>query len=100
MWYKRLVDLFKVNNTQGSIKANLTAILEQKPHNLSIDIYIKDQILFQVMPAKTFIELGFQTDKPDQFVAAHFFNENKTLTLDVWPKFQHPNLGKEYHYFE
>lgn len=100
MWYNRFLDLFKTNKTQGSIKASLTTILKQKPRNLYINIYIEDQILFQVLPAKTFIELGFQTDTPDRFVALHFFNKNKTLTLDVLSKFQHPDLGKDYYYFE
>ncbi|WP_424000843.1 hypothetical protein [Maribacter sp. IgM3_T14_3] len=63
-------------------------------------IYIKDQILFQVMPAKNFKDKGLNAQNPNDFVAIHFFNKNKTLTFDKLEKFKSPDLEKEYFHYE
>lgn len=63
-------------------------------------IYIKDQILFQVMPAKNFEDKGLITSNPNDFVIIHFFNKNKTLTFDKLEKFKSPDIDKEYFHYE
>ncbi|MGB6034703.1 MAG: hypothetical protein WBG42_00445 [Cryomorphaceae bacterium] len=74
--------------------------MNQRPNNLHVLIYIKDQILFQVMPAKNFTDEGLNASNPHDFVALHFFNKNKTLTFDKLSKFKSPDLEKQYLYFE
>jgi len=63
-------------------------------------IYIKDQILFQVMPAKNFKDKGLNAQNPKDFVAIHLFNKNKTLTYDKLEKFKSPDLEKGYFHYE
>lgn len=67
--------------------------------NQQIDIWIDDQILFQVMKCEVFKDRGIEYE-PNDFVIVHFFNENKTHTLKAWKKFQ--DDGQENHdcYYE
>lgn len=96
-----IFDIFKKKKRNDqSIATRLTDILNQQPNNLHMMIYIKDQILFQVMPAKNFIEKGLTATNPNDFVTVHFFNKNKTLTFDKLEKFKNADLEKEYFYYE
>jgi hypothetical protein len=96
-----IFDIFKKKKRNDqSIAAKLTDILNQRPNNLHMMIYIKDQILFQLMPAKNFSEKGLTAADPNDFVAIHFFNKNKTLTYDKLEKFKDSDLEKEYFYYE
>jgi len=96
-----IFDIFKKKKKNDqSIAARLTDIMNQRPNNLHMMIYIKDQILFQVMPAKNFKDKGLNAQNPNDFVAFHFFNKNKTLTFDKLEKFKSPDLEKEYFHYE
>lgn len=96
-----IFDIFKKKGRYDhSIAAKLTEILNQRPNNLHMMIYIQDQILFQVMPAKNFNDEGLNASNPNDFVALHFFNKNKTLTFDKLDKFKSPDFEKQYFYFE
>lgn len=96
-----IFDIFKKKRGKNqSISTRLTAILNQQPNNLHIMIYIKEQILFQLMPAKNFIGKGLSAKNTNDFVVVHFFSRNRTLTFDKLEKFKKTNLGKEYFYYE
>ena len=96
-----IFDFFKKKRRHSdSISARLTDILSQNPNNLHVLIYIKNQILFQVMPAKNFVHNGLIVKDPNDFVALHFFNKNKTLTFDKLEKFKSPHLEKQYFNYE
>ena len=94
-----MFDFFKSKNKNSqSISIKLDNIIKQKPNNLHIMVYIKDQVLFQIMPAKNFIEYGFVAKNLNDFVILHFFNKNKTLTFDKREKI---NKSKaDYFYYE
>ena len=96
-----LFDFFKKKRRNNHLFADqLTKVLNQQPNNLHVMIYIKDQILFQLMPAKNFLNKGLESSNPMDLVAIHFFNKNKTLTFDKLDKFKGPKLKKEYFFFE
>lgn len=93
-----IFNIFKRNKEcEQSIATELTSILKQKPKNLHVMVYIKDQVLFQVLPAKNFLSKGLEHSKPNDFVILHFFNKNKTLTFD---KLKTLNLEKNYFFYE
>ncbi len=83
-----------------SISGRLTAILNQHPNNLHITIYIKEQVLFQIMPARNFINNGFKTDRLNDFVVLHFFNKNKTLIFDKLSNIKGTEIEKDFFFFE
>ncbi|QGY44716.1 hypothetical protein GM418_13880 [Maribellus comscasis] len=96
-----IFNIFKKDRRNNqSIAIRLTEILNQQPNNLHLMFYIKDQILFQVMPAKNFQNKGLKILDPNDFVAIHFFNKNKTLTFDKLEKFKNSDFEKEYHFYE
>ncbi|MDF4201593.1 hypothetical protein PXD56_01415 [Maribacter sp. SA7] len=96
-----IFDIFKKKRTNDqSVAARLTDIMNQRPNNLHMVIYIKDQILFQVMPAKNFKDKGLNAQNPNDFVAIHFFNKNKTLTFDKLEKLKSLDLEKDYFRYE
>ena len=96
-----IFDIFKKKKRNDqSIATRLTDILNQRPNNLHIMIYIKDQILFQLMPAKNFTDKGLTATDSNDFVVIHFFNKNKTFTYGKLEKFKNPDLEKEYFYYE
>ena len=79
------------------------AIVECKKNgakDLSINLYIEDQILFQVIMAKHFQENGLETQSIDDMAIIHFFNKNKTLTINTWNKFKIEKLELEYLHYE
>jgi len=61
---------------------------------------ISNQVLFQIIPSRFFIQHGFEPRDEDSFVEAHFFNKNKTNTTEIHEKFKGGNLNTEFFYFE
>src|SRR5690554_1500979 len=90
----------KSNKNSEAISSRLANILNQKPNNLHVTICIQNQILFQIMPAKNFIQHGFKTDKPNDLVAIHFFNKNKTLTFDSLNNIKDTGIANNYYFYE
>ena len=60
---------------------------------LNIMLWIGDQILFQVIPAKHFIDKGIKSNSDKDLVVLHFFNKNKTNTIDTWEYFKNNSDG-------
>ena len=85
--------------SQLSISSAIEACLKRGANNLHINLYIEDQILFQIMPAKNFAEKGFEYKYQD-LVMVHFFNKNKDLTLATWEKFIREKMEDKLFYFE
>ncbi len=99
--YKMIFNLFKKKKRNNdSISARLTEILNHQPNNLHMLVYFKNQILFQIMPAKNFKQNGLTTPNPNDLVVIHFFNKNKTLTFDKLGKFENPDLEQQYFHYE
>ncbi len=96
-----IFDIFKKKRrNEQSVASKLTEILNQRPDNLHIIIYIKDQILFQILPAKNFQDKGLNATNPNDFVSIHFFNKNKTFTFDKLDKFKSSDFEKDYFFYE
>ena len=88
------------NRTTTNINADeIRNFLNQHLPKPQIDYWVDDQILFQVMHAKYFTQRGFQANMND-FAIVHFFNKNKTYTLNTWQKFQENQKVSELFYFE
>lgn len=89
------------NRTATNIQANeIRNFLNAQLPNPQIDFWIDEQILFQVMPAKHFIQHGFQANSND-FIILHFFKKNKTNTLTTWEKIRdHEQAASEFFHFE
>lgn len=68
--------------------------------NLGINLYIEDQILFQVMPAKHFESKGLELINKDDMAVVHFFNKNKTLTQMTWEKFKFEKKENDFLHYE
>jgi hypothetical protein len=66
---------------------------------IHITIYIKDQVLFQIVPTKTLTDFGYNFKDINGFSELHFFNKNKTLTFDHHSKFINTSLAEEYFFF-
>ena len=95
--------MFKLFGNKRTNKQNLAQdirnFLAINPANPQIDIWIDDQILFQVMRCRVFNDRDFEHDRND-FAIAHFFNKNKTYTLNAWKKFQTDEQEKKLVYYE
>lgn len=88
------------NRTTTNINADeIRDFLNKHFSKPQIDYWIDDQILFQVMHAKYFVDHGFQANTND-FAIVHFFNKNKTYSLKTWQKFQENQQTSELFYFE
>jgi len=95
--------LFKKKKKSIPEMAISEAIVEckkQGAENLSINLYIEDQILFQVIMAKHFSNRGLETDNNEDMAVVHFFNKNKTLTIDTWEKFQQEKMENDFLHYE
>jgi hypothetical protein len=84
----------------SSVLSDLTGIMNKRPNNLHITIFIDDQVLFQLMPARNFKPYGFIAQNGDDLSEVHFFNKNKTKTLYAHPKLQSSQFSKSYFYYE
>ncbi|GEM_PF-2149452 len=100
MWFKKIAYLISGNKSDTSVEQKLKDVLAQAPGNLQVNLYYGDQILFQIMQGKNFVESGFVTDHPDHFVELHFFNKNKTNTAQTWLKFKDVKFSNVYYSFE
>lgn len=65
-----------------SISEAIVELKKQGIKNLSINLCIEDQMLFQVMLAKYFTDKGLELNNPEDMAIVHFFHKNKTLTLN------------------
>lgn len=83
-----------------SISDKIVWIQKMGASNLHISIYIKDQMLFQIMPVRHYRQHGMEISNGDNFASVHFFNKNKTQTFVSWSKFKETELSKDYFYFE
>ncbi len=79
------------------------AIIECKKQgakSVAINLYIEEQILFQVMLAQHFTKKGLKTENSDDLAIVHFFNKNKTLTLDAWERFKLDKMENNFLHYE
>lgn len=79
------------------------AIIECKKQgakNFSITLYIEDQILFKVMLANLFKNKGLKLRSAQDMAVVHFFNKNKTLTINAWEKFKIEKIQNKYLFYE
>ena len=68
---------FKRNPNQlDEIAKNIKVLNQKGANNLHVNLYLKDQILFQLMSSKNFAEDGLQYNYGD-FSIVHFFNNEK-----------------------
>lgn len=100
---KKLLHLFKKKQKPIHQLPIADAIIECKKlgvSELGINLYIEDQILFQVMLAKHFTRKGLELNNEDDLAVVHFFNKNKTLTLDTWESFKTHQRENEFLFYE
>lgn len=60
----------------------------------------KDQVLFQLIQSKFFEQHGFKHKIYQSFSELHFFNKNKTATIEYHSIFKDLTKTGEYYYFE
>ncbi|MGD1847981.1 MAG: hypothetical protein ACFB10_21520 [Salibacteraceae bacterium] len=95
-----MFSFFNRNRSLTAIKASdIHRFLNQGLPNPQIDFWVDDQILFQVMHGKHFVQHGFQA-KADDFVLLHCFNKHKTKTQAVWEKFRNNHWENPCLYYE
>lgn len=69
----------------------LNGIIDSRKRNIkyiAINLWIDDQILFQVGTAKEFTQYGIDMKDEREAFAFHFFNNKKTLTIAAWDTFK------------
>lgn len=74
--------LFKRKKKQPGISDVIRQALTMGETGLHVNLYVDDQILFQVVHAKDYAQRGIKKGDLDGFIELHFFNKNKTLTID------------------
>lgn len=74
--------LFKRKKKQPGVSDVIRQALTQGEIGLHINLYVDDQILFQVVPAEHYGERGIEENDLNGFIELHFFNKNKTLTIE------------------
>lgn len=70
------------NKSKDSIAGKIQSILDQGEKGLQINLYVDDQILFQVGLATHYGKRGLKGEDLDGFMELHFFNNNKTFTTE------------------
>ncbi|HBT09968.1 MULTISPECIES: hypothetical protein [Leeuwenhoekiella] len=91
---------FKRNPNQlDEIAKNIKVLNQKGANNLHVNLYLKDQILFQLMSSKNFAEDGLQYNYGD-FSIVHFFNNEKDMTHKTWNKFKNEKMNEKLFYFE
>ena len=73
--------IFKRKKKQPGISEIIGQALAQGENGLHVNLYVDDQILFQVVPAKHYAKKGVEGEDLKGFIELHFFNKNKTLTI-------------------
>ncbi len=81
--------IFKSKKKQSGISDVIKQALAQGETGLYVNLYVDDQILFQVVPAKHYTQRGIKGEYLSGFIELHFFNKNKTLTIE------HEQFAKE-----
>ncbi|WP_338378930.1 hypothetical protein [uncultured Flavobacterium sp.] len=74
--------IFKKKKKELGVSEVISQALKNGISELHINIYVDDQILFQVVPAKFYAARGLNENELDGFMELHFFNKNKTLTIE------------------
>ncbi len=74
--------IFKKKKKQPGISDVVGQALTQRENGLHVNLYVDDQILFQVVPAKNYAERGIEGGDLKGLAELHFFNKSKTLTID------------------
>jgi len=95
-----MFSIFKKKKKQLTIADVIKNSLSQKKLNLQIDLYVDDQILFQVVPAKHYTNNGLTENELNGFLEIHFFNKNKTHTLENQEKANQLSKIGELIYYE
>lgn len=98
-----MFNLFKRNKKKSLILPISKAVKHgqrQKIEQFGIVIMIKDQVLFQIMKSDIFRKKGLKSSGYDDYAIVHFFNKNKTLTIDIWDKFIADNRDREHLSYE
>ncbi|MFK7784317.1 MAG: hypothetical protein AB8B56_04325 [Crocinitomicaceae bacterium] len=99
---------FRRKRAPKSISKVILESRSQRIEKLCIDLWIKDQILFQVMPCSEMGEYLSSVGSSHDLGILHFFNKNKTHTTDSWEYFKdnYERLGlifvekpNNYHFF-
>ena len=99
----RMFGIFKKKKKPISEMRISEAIVEckiQGVENLSINLFIEDQILFQVIMAKHFTDRGLDIINREDMAVVHFFHKNKNLTIDTWEKFKQENMENDFLLYE
>lgn len=78
----------KKENSSFSISKSIIDCRKQGAQNLGIQLWIGEQILFQVMLTKHMAKYGLLSNDSEDMCIVHFFNKNKTNTLDDWSIFK------------
>ena len=74
------------------IKRGLEDIAKLNPKNYGVTILFNNQVLFQILQSKHFMQFGFEPKEENSFVEVHFFNKNKTNTIAIHDKFKSGQL--------
>jgi hypothetical protein len=77
-----MIRIFRKRNKQHAflpIKEGLRNAIKNGESSIQVNIYVDKQILFQVVPVQPYFKRGIT--EQEGFIEAHFFNKNKTLTL-------------------
>ncbi len=80
---KSIAELFK-----PSLHKIITKNRNKGAKDLHINLYLKNQILFQAMASMHFKEKGIESSNENDMSIIHFFNKNKTITFDKLEKFK------------
>ena len=70
------------NKKKPGISDVIRQALIQGETGLHVNLHVDDQILFQVVPAKQYAQRGIKEEDLNGFIEYHFFNKNKTLTIE------------------
>jgi hypothetical protein len=98
----------KRNDALGTIAQRFSHALSVNDRGTQINLYVEEQILFQITHGSTFVKHGLSLEKANDFVELHFFNKNKTHTIsnhiviqEIAQKegFTHYEKPKGYHFY-
>ena len=92
----RLFKKKKKSISEMSISEAIIECIKKGAQNLHINLYIEDQILFQVMGAKHFKGKGLEMTNADDMAIVHMFDKKKTFALMTWENFKSEELGNKY----
>jgi hypothetical protein len=98
---KNVFKLFKQRNTRaGTIASQFTDAISRNDKGTQINIYVDEQILFQITHGITFTSEGLSLENSNDFVELHFFNKNKTHTIENQPIIKELTQKEGFIYYE